>query len=219
MIRVLICDDQVVVCEGLRAILSVVADIEVIGVSNDGQQALDLVDMHHPDVVMMDLKMPVMNGVQATRAIVSRFPETRVLVLTTYDMDDWVFDAIRAGAAGYLLKDTPAEDIISAIRNIAAGKKIIDPNLTGKLFDQVKVNKIVPSIEINKALSEREIDVLREIGQGLSNQEIAAKLFLSEGTVRNYVSSLLFKLKAGDRTRLAIFALKNGLVDLSEATE
>ena len=213
MVRVLIVDDQAVVCEGLRAILSTVAGIEVVGVGNDGAQAVELVGQLHPDVVLMDLKMPVMNGVQATRQIRTNFPEVHVLVLTTYDFDEWVFDAIRSGAAGYLLKDTPRQALVDAIQGTAAGKNYIDPNVAGKLLDQVSRGAAMPNPSLESLLSERELEVLRLLAQGLSNTEIAHRLYLSEGTVRNYVSAILTKLDVSDRTQAAVLALRSGLVE------
>jgi two-component system, NarL family, response regulator LiaR len=212
MVRVLIVDDQTVVCEGLRAILSTVAGIEVVGIGNDGAQAVELVGQLHPDVVLMDLKMPVMNGVQATRQIRTSFPEVHVLVLTTYDFDEWVFDAIRSGAAGYLLKDTPRQALVDAILGTAAGKSYIDPNVAGKLLDQVSRGAAMPNHSLETLLSERELEVLRLVAQGLSNTEIAHRLYLSEGTVRNYVSAILTKLEVSDRTQAAVLALRSGLV-------
>jgi len=216
MIRVLICDDQAVICEGLRAILSTAADIDVVGVANDGAQAVEMAAQLHPDVALMDLKMPVMTGIQATRLIRAQSPHTRVLVLTTYDFDEWVFDAIRAGASGYLLKDTPRETLIAAIRGTAEGKTYVDPVVAGKLFDQVNRGAGLPDSTVVSALSERELDVLRLIGRGLSNAEIAQRLYLSEGTVRNYVSAILTKLEVADRTQAAVLALRAGLADLKE---
>ncbi len=216
MVRVLICDDQVVVCEGLRAILSTAPGIEVVGVAYDGEEAVKLVAEHRPDVVLMDLKMPNMNGIQATRVICSQNPDTHVLVLTTYDFDEWVFDAIRAGAAGYLLKDTPREALISAIMGTASGKTYVDPAVAGKLFNQVSRGGTTPNHELETLLSERELDVLRWLSRGLSNTDIAQKLYLSEGTVRNYVSSILTKLEVEDRTQAAVLAFRAGLVDLSD---
>ena len=213
MTTVLICDDQVVVCEGLRAILSTAKGINVVGVAYDGEQALKLVKEHHPDVVLMDLKMPVMNGVQATQAIHAQFPETRVLVLTTYDFDEWVFDAIRSGAAGYLLKDSPRENLVEAILGTAAGKTYVDPAVAGKLFDQVSRGIPTENMELVKALSERELEVLRLLARGMNNTEIAGRLYLSEGTVKNYVSAILTKLGVADRTQAALLALRAGLVD------
>src|SRR5512141_2459612 len=137
MIRILICDDQDLVCEGLKGILSTDAELKIVGVVNDGAEALEKIPACQPDLVLMDLKMPVMNGVQATRQIRQGYPRIEVLVLTTYDADEWVFDAIRAGARGYLLKDTPRDQLIEAIKGTAAGKTHVDPNIAGKLFDQV----------------------------------------------------------------------------------
>jgi DNA-binding NarL/FixJ family response regulator len=216
MIRVLICDDQDVVCEGLRVILSAAADISVVGSANDGEQAVAMVEKTHPDVVLMDLKMPVMNGVQATRQIRSKFPETRVLVLTTYDADEWVFDAIRSGAAGYLLKDAPREDLIAAIKGTASGRTYLDPDVAGKILAQVAQNLPERDQSWREVLSERELAVLRLLAGGQSNASIAEQLYLSEGTVRNYVSSILTKLDAADRTQAAVIALRAGLVDLSD---
>jgi len=211
MIRVLICDDQAVVCEGLKAILGTVNTIEVVGIANDGEQAVEAVAKLHPDVVLMDLKMPVMTGVQATRLIHSQFPEVHVLVLTTYDFDEWVFDAIRNGAAGYLLKDTPRETLVSAIHGTAAGKTYVDPAVAGKLFNQISRGSAPPDASLVDSLSDRERDVLRLLASGMSNSDIAQHLYLSEGTVRNYVSSILTKLGVSDRTQAAVLALRAGI--------
>jgi two-component system, NarL family, response regulator LiaR len=211
MIRILVCDDQVVVCEGLRAILGTVAGLEVVGVAHDGAEALGLIAALHPNIVLMDLKMPVMNGIQATREIRTRFPEVRVLVLTTYDLDEWIFDAVRSGAAGYLLKDTPRDMLVAAIQGTAAGKTYVDPVVAGRLLAAVRHEATAPDAELVRLLSERELEVLRLVAHGLNNAEIAAKLFLSEGTVRNYVSAILAKLGAADRTQAAILALRAGL--------
>jgi DNA-binding NarL/FixJ family response regulator len=213
VIRVLICDDQAIVCEGLQAILSTARDIEVVGVANDGAQAVEMVAETRPDVVLMDLKMPVMNGVQATRLIRDRHPAVRVLVLTTYDADEWVFDAIRAGAAGYLLKDTPREKLIEAIKDTAAGKTPVDPTVAGKLFAQVTARGVPADTSIADELSAREREVLGLLARGLTNAEIAGRLYLSEGTVRNYVSAILAKLDVPDRTQAAVLALRFGLAD------
>ncbi len=216
MIRVLICDDQVVVREGLRAILSTAPGIQVVGEASDGAEALELVPQTQPAVVLMDLKMPGMNGVQATRAIRDRCPGVRVLVLTTYDADEWVFDAIRSGASGYLLKDTPREGLIAAIKGTAAGKTHVDPAVAGKLFEHAARVTALPQTSIADDLSPRELDVLRLLGRGLNNADIARRLYLSEGTVRNYVSAILAKLDVSDRTQAAVLALRHGLVGLND---
>ena len=213
MIRVLICDDQDVVCEGLRAILGTAPEIEVTGVAGNGAEAVELVEKDPPDVVLMDLNMPVMNGIQATRKICEKFPAVRVLALTTYDADEWVFDAIRAGASGYLLKGTPRADLINAIAGTAAGQTFIDPGVAGKLFTHVAGVNIEHDSTVAESLSPRELEVLRLLAKGRSNTDIAAELFLSEGTVRNYVSGIFVKLGVTDRTQAAVIALRHGLVD------
>jgi two-component system, NarL family, response regulator LiaR len=215
MIRVLICDDQDMVCEGLRVILGSVPEIEVVGVANDGAQAIDLVAQTNPDLVLMDLKMPIMNGIQATRRLHDQYPQVRVLVLTTYDADEWVFDAIRSGASGYLLKDTPREALIAAIRDTVQGRTHVDPNVAGKLFAQIAHSPAGPDTAIVAELSEREREVLSLLARGLTNADIAARLHLSEGTVRNYVSAVLTKLDVSDRTQAAVIALRYGLADFN----
>ncbi|MBN1874704.1 MAG: response regulator transcription factor [Anaerolineae bacterium] len=217
MIRVLICDDQDMVTEGLRVILGTSPDIEVVGIAHDGGEAIDLVSHCHPDVVLMDLKMPGMNGIQATRQICDHYPDTRVLVLTTYDADEWVFDAIRSGAHGYLLKDTPRQELIASIKGTFAGKTHVDPTVAGKLFDHIAQKQLPPvDTSIIQNLSERELDVLRLLARGLTNSDIAQRLYLSEGTVRNYVSAILSKLEVTDRTQAAVLALRYGLVNLGD---
>ena len=215
MVRVLICDDQDIVREGMQAILKTAPEIEVVGVARDGAEALEMIPATQPQVVLMDLKMPGMNGIQATREIRARFSQVHVLVLTTYDADEWVFDAIRSGAAGYLLKDTPREQLLAAIKGTAEGKTHVDPNIAGKLFSQVSQAPAAANSTIADSLSERERDVLRLLAQGLSNADIAAQLFLSEGTVRNYVSTIFVKLGVTDRTQAAVLALRYGLADLN----
>ena len=209
--KVLICDDQAIVRDGLEMLLKLEKDIQVVGLAQDGAEAVELAGQRAPDVVLMDLKMPGMNGVEATRRIRAQHPEIKVLVLTTYDDDAWVFDAIRAGAAGYLLKDTPREKVIEALRGTAAGKSYVDPAVAGKLLEQVASEPAQPSAAVRGKLTEREADVLRLLARGLSNPEIAAALHLSEGTVRNHVSAIFAKLDVGDRTQAAILAIKYGL--------
>lgn len=213
MIRVVICDDQDIVREGLRAILSTAPGIEVIAVAADGAQAVELVEQQRPDVVLMDLNMPGVNGIQATRAIREEHPDVSVLALTTYDADEWVFDAIRAGAAGYLLKNTPRAGLIEAIEGTVQGQTFVDPSVAGKLFTQVAGAAVAHDTTLAKSLSSREREILRLLADGLSNTEIAAQLFLSEGTVRNYMSDIFEKLGVTDRTQAAVIALRHGLVD------
>jgi DNA-binding NarL/FixJ family response regulator len=215
MIRVLICDDQELVREGLRVILNNAAGIEVVGVAEDGAAALALIPTTRPDLILMDLKMPGVNGIQATRLVRQQYPAVQVLVLTTYDGDEWVFDAIRSGAAGYLLKDSPRDTLLAAIKGTVEGKTHVDPAVAGKLFSQIAQTPTAPDTSVAADLSERELDVLRLLARGLSNPDIAERLHLSEGTVRNYVSAVLTKLDVADRTQAAVIALRYGLVDLN----
>jgi NarL family two-component system response regulator LiaR len=192
-------------------LLKLEPDINVIGTADDGAAAVHMVEKEKPDLVLMDLKMPVMNGVEATRQIRTKYPEVKVLVLTTYDDDEWVFDAIQAGASGYLLKDTPRDQLIRAIRGTVTGKTYVDPSIAGKVLEQVSSHQTQQTSLITDKLTEREIEVLRLIAKGFSNAEISVKLFLSEGTVRNHVSSILGKLGVADRTQAAVIAIEHGL--------
>ena len=215
MIRVLICDDQWIVCEGLEAILETDPELRVVGIAHDGAEALELIPEAKPSVILMDLKMPGMNGIQATQQISERHPHIRVLVLTTYGADEWVVDAIRSGAAGYLLKGTPRASLIAAIKGTAAGETHVDPAVAGKLFELVAQSRsLTPDTTLIDLLSDRELGVLRLLARGLSNAEIADRLSLSQGTVRNYVSAVLAKLGVADRTQAAVLALRYGLADL-----
>ena len=211
MIRVIICDDQAIVRDGLEMLLKLEKDIEVVGLARDGAEALELTDSQSPDLVLMDLKMPGMNGVEAIRRLRPKHADTKVLVLTTYDDDEWVFDAIRAGASGYLLKDTPREKLVEAIRGTVEGKSYVDPSVTGKLLEQSASQQMQPATQITDKLTQREEDVLRLMAQGLTNTEIAGQLHLSEGTVRNHVSMIFSKLDVSDRTQAAIIAIRHGL--------
>jgi DNA-binding NarL/FixJ family response regulator len=225
-IRVLIVDDQDVVRHGLGVILSHQPGIEVAGYAADGQEALEQAAALRPHVALMDLKMPRMNGIQATRQISRQFPAVKVVVLTTYDGDEWVFDAIRAGASGYLLKDSDGAEIVAAVRGAAVGEVRIDPAVAGKVLQEFNRLAGPMSRHSNAAVSprsgqlqieeltERELNVLQELVQGKSNHEIADSLHLAEGTVKNYVSSIIDKLQANDRTQAAILALKRGLATL-----
>ena len=209
--QVIICDDQALIRDGLEMLLSLDKDIDVVGQARDGAEALELVAQHQPDLVLMDLKMPGMNGIEATRQIRARHPAVKVLVLTTYDDDEWVFDAIRAGASGYLLKDTPREEVIKAVKGTVVGKSYVDPAVAGKLLGQVADRQTQPATLITDQLTEREVDVLRLLARGLTNADIAARLHLSEGTVRNHVSAILAKLNVSDRTQAAVIAIQHGL--------
>lgn len=212
MYRILICDDQKIVCEGLQTIINADPDLEVVGISHDGAQALDAIPALQPNLILMDLKMPNLNGVQATRKITAAYPDIYILILTTYDDDEWIFDAIRSGADGYLLKDTPPADLIKSIKGTLEGKSFIDPQVAGKLLSEYADNFGKSQPPTHYTFTERERDILTLLSQGLSNAEISEKLFLAEGTVRNYTSVLLKKLGVADRTQAAILAIRYGLV-------
>jgi DNA-binding NarL/FixJ family response regulator len=211
--RVIICDDQALIRDSLALLLGLDREIDVVGQAADGAEALELVARHQPDLVLMDLKMPGMNGIEATRRIRRDHPGTKVLVLTTYDDDAWLFDAIRAGASGYLLKDTPREGVIEAVKGTVEGRAFVDPAVAGRVLGHVAKGGSAPPSLITDELSEREVDVLRLLAQGLTNADIAARLYLAEGTVRNHVSAILAKLDVADRTQAAVLAIRHGLGD------
>lgn len=209
--KVIICDDQAIVRDGLVMLLKLEPDIDIVGTAENGAEAVEMVADKGADLVLMDLKMPIMNGVEATRQITMKYPEVKVLVLTTYADDEWVFDAIQAGASGYLLKDTAREELIRAVRGTVAGKTYVDPSVAGKVLEQVSSGQTQPATLITAKLTEREAEVLRLIAKGLNNADIADRLFLSDGTVRNHVSAILAKLGVNDRTQAAVIAIQHGL--------
>ncbi len=221
-IRVLLADDQDIIRTGLTIILNHQADIEVIGQAADGLEAIDLAKRFQPDVILMDIKMPHLNGIQATRQIVTALPKTQIIILTTYDTDDWVFDGIRAGAIGYLLKETSGDNLAEAVRGALRGESQIDPTVARKVlreFQQIATHRATVSQPIVdeeplERLTDREEEVLKLLAGGLANKEIAQQLSLSEGTVKNHISAILTKLHANDRTQAVLTALKRGLVDL-----
>jgi DNA-binding NarL/FixJ family response regulator len=216
VIKILVCDDQAIVCEGLTRILGSDPEIQVVGMAQDGAEALALVSKLQPDLVLMDLKMPVMNGILATRKIREQYPAVRVLVLTTYDDDEWLFDALRSGAEGYLLKDTPPRRLIECIKGTLAGKTFLDPAVAGKIVADYQGRPAARSAPTQFHLSERELELLRLLACGLSNPEIARQLYLTEGTVRNYTSELFRKLAVSDRTQAVVAALRFGLISLDD---
>ena len=215
MVRVFICDHEIV-CQGLRTILSTSPDIDVVGVTYNGYQAVEQINESKPDVVLMDLKMPGMNGLRATRLIRDKYPQVRVLVLTNVESDEWLFGAICGGASGYLLKNIQPTALIKAIKGTAKGKTYVAPDVAGKLFTHI-AQRPRQDTSIADSLKSREREVLNLLGHGLSNSEMARQLHLSEGTIRNYVSSILAKLNVSDRTQAAVLALQHGLVDSRDA--
>jgi NarL family two-component system response regulator LiaR len=209
-IKVLIVDDHAIVRQGLRTFLELQKDIQVVGEAEDGREAVEQAGRHRPDVVLLDLVMPHMDGIEATRQILERSPGSRVLILTSFGDDDKVFPAIRAGAQGYLLKDIPPTELVQAVREAHAGKAQLHPDVARKLMAQVAAGEEKPRPGPDE-LTERELEVLRLIAQGLNNQHIARELTISEKTVKTHVSSILAKLGLEDRTQAAIYALKKGL--------
>lgn len=210
--KVLICDDQAIVRDGMELLLKLEKDIEVTGKASNGSEALELIAHSQPDLVLMDLKMPVMNGIEATRRIQRQFPQTKVLILTTFEEDEWLFDALQAGASGYLLKDTPRGYLIKAIRDTIEGKTYLDPVVAGRILDKAVGPQTRPSSWVTDKLTERETVVLRLLADGMNNQEIARELHLSQGTVRNHVSAIFSKLEVSDRIQAALVAIRHGLV-------
>ena len=192
-------------------LLKLEPDINVIGMAEDGAMALEIAAREQPDLILMDLKMPIMNGVEATRQIRAKYPDVKVLILTTYDDDEWISEAVQAGAAGYLLKDTPRGELVKAIKGTVAGKTFLDPSVAGKVLQQASSHTVQSALNITGKLTEREVEVLRLIAGGLNNRDIADRLYLSEGTVRNHVSAILAKLGVPDRTQAAVIAIQHGL--------
>ncbi len=224
-IRVLLVDDQVIVRKGIGVLLAYAEGIRVIGEAENGEQAIAVSRALQPDVVLMDLIMPVLGGIPATRRSLAERPDTRVIILTTYDADDFVFEGIRAGAQGYLLKDASSEELIEAIRRVHAGESRLDGRVASRVLGEFRRLAIAgrstpagghdatPTIVL-EPLSDREQEVLELLAQGLTNREIADTIHLAEGTIKNYVSTIIAKLQANDRTQAVITALRRGLVDL-----
>jgi DNA-binding NarL/FixJ family response regulator len=211
-IRVLIVDDQALVRSGFRLILETRGDIDVVGEAEDGQEAITIANDLAPDVILMDIRMPVLDGIQATRQIVASESNARILVLTTFDVDEYVYEAIRAGASGFLLKDVRPADLIDAIRLIADGNALLGPTVTRRLLDRFATANAPSDPKIISGLTERERETLQLMASGLSNAELAQKLFLSETTVKTHVSSILRKLGVRDRVQAVIVAYNAGLV-------
>jgi len=215
-VRVLIVDDHAIVRKGIRALLSEAGGFEVVGEAGSGQEAVLRAQETHPDVILMDVLMPGMDGIEATRQITSRQPKTRILVLTSFAADNKVFPAIKAGALGYLLKDSSPDELVRAIRQVHRGEPSLHPTIARKLLQEIaRPVELQPAPE---ALTDREMTVLRLIAQGLSNQEIADRISVSEPTVRTHVSRILGKLHLASRTQAALYAVREGLTDPDEAS-
>jgi DNA-binding NarL/FixJ family response regulator len=222
MIRVLLADDQTLVRQGIRLLLETEIDIQVVGQAANGQEALQQVETLHPDVVLMDVRMPVMDGVAATRELSARFPGIGVIILTTFEDDKIIFEGLKAGARGYLLKDISSEEMADAVRKVAAGEALIQPSITRKVlaeFSRLAVNAgkqastdNAPRHTLPEPLTEREQEVLCALARGLSNHEIADLLVITDGTVKNHLHNLFAKLEVRDRTQAVLKAQELGLI-------
>jgi DNA-binding NarL/FixJ family response regulator len=214
-VRVLLADDQALVRSGFRMILESRPELEVVGEAEDGFEAIEATRRLLPDVILMDVRMPNLDGVEATRRLVSRGTESRILILTTFDLDEYVYEAIRAGASGFLLKDVRPQELVDAIHVVAKGDALLAPSITRRLLDrfaeQAPQDQAKPPPQL-ESLTERELEVLKLVAKGLSNAELAEKLFLSETTVKTHVSSVLRKLGLRDRVQAVVVAYEAGLV-------
>ncbi|MGH9170954.1 MAG: response regulator [Acidimicrobiales bacterium] len=216
-IRILLADDQELLRLGFRMILEACEDLEVVGEAAHGAQAVELAAKWRPDVVLMDVRMPVMDGIEATARIVANDPAVRVLVLTTFDLDEYAFGALRAGASGFLLKDVPPAELAGAIRTVSSGDAVVSPRITRRLLDAYAHLLPQPASDLLatdalSALTGREAEVLVALAEGLSNVEIAARLFVSEATVKTHIGRILAKLGLRDRVQAVVFAFQSGIV-------
>jgi DNA-binding NarL/FixJ family response regulator len=222
VIKVLLVDDQTLIRQGIRLLLEIETDIQVVGQAANGLAALEQVEALHPDVVLMDVRMPEMDGVAATRALSERHPEVKVIILTTFEDDETVFEGLQAGARGYLLKDISSEEMAQAVRKVAAGEALIEPRLTRKVLaefsrlaaatDQQKTSKTRLPGSLSAVLTDRELEVLQALAHGLSNREIAGQLVITEGTVKNHVSNLIDQMGVRDRTQAVLKGQELGLI-------
>ena len=206
MIRLLLADDQPLFRQGLASLLSLEDDLEVVGEANHGQEAIALTERLQPDIILMDVRMPVCDGVQATQEIHVRYPWIRILVLTTFDDDEYVFQSLQSGALGYLLKSTPAPEVAAAIRNLHRGYSQLGPTIAPKVFSQLNPNAGGDKVDYHNQFSERELTILKLLGQGKSNREIATDLNLTEGTIKNHLTNIFCQLDVRDRTQAALWA-------------
>ena len=216
IIRVLVVDDQSMVRAGLRMLLAGEPDIEVVAEAGNGREAIAAVARLRPDIVLMDIRMPVLDGLEASRRILADHESVRVLVLTTFDLDEYVYEALRAGASGFVLKDDPPEQLIAAVRTIAAGEALLSPTVTRRVIKQfTRLHHQAPPKAVD-TLTGRELDVFRLIAQGLSNAEIGRQLFISDTTVKTHVTRLLQKLGLRDRAQAIVLAYQTGLFEVTD---
>jgi DNA-binding NarL/FixJ family response regulator len=216
MIRVLLVDDQALFREGLETLLSIHQDIQVVGEASNGTEAVEAAVKLKPDVVLMDVRMPILDGVKATHLVLKALPQCRVIVLTTFDDDEYIFDALRAGAIGYLLKDVDSSQLVKAIHAASRGESFLEPSVAAKVVNEFsRVSKMIPTGQVSELvepLSEREMEILTLISTGASNKEIAKQLYIAEGTVKNHVTNILGKLSVRDRTQAVLKAKEIGLI-------
>lgn len=213
MIDVLLADDQALIRDGFRALIDREDDMAVVAEASDGAEAIALSQQHHPSVILMDIRMPNLDGLAATSRILEQHPAPKVLMLTTFDRDDWIYDALRAGASGFLLKDVRGTQLTDAVRTVAGGESLVAPSITRRFIEDYLLARQPAAPPASTAtLTEREVDVLRLIALGLSNAEIAARLFIGHSTVKTYVNRLLTKLALRDRTQAVIYAYESRLV-------
>jgi DNA-binding NarL/FixJ family response regulator len=212
-IRVLVADDQSMVRAGFRMLLSGEDDIEVIAEASNGLEAVDKAARFHPTVVLMDIRMPQLDGLEATRRILARDSNARILILTTFDLDEYVYEALRSGASGFVLKDDPPEQLIAAVRVVADGEALLSPAITKRVIKQfARIPRPEPPRQLDE-LTERELDVFRLIARGLSNAEIARELYISDTTVKTHITHILLKLNLRDRVQAVVLAYETGLFD------
>lgn len=213
MIKLLICEDQTLLRQGLVAVLGLQPEIEIVGEAANGSEAVEKVAMLQPDIVLMDVRMPIMDGVEATRIITNRYPNTRVIILTTYDYEEYVFEGVKAGAMGYVLKDTAAPDLVETIRWVYGGENFIQPTVATKiLFEFASIAQPTASTPSYEPLSEKETAIISRLAQGMTSREVALDMSLAEGTVRNYVSNILSKLQAANRVQAINVARQHKII-------
>ncbi len=213
-VRILVADDHAVVRAGLRALLERREDFRVIAEAATGEEAIMRALEWHPDVIVMDIRMPGISGIEATRQIIEKLPDSRIIILTSYAEDDLLFAAIRAGAVGYVLKRIGDNDLVNAVERVSRGESMLDPAMTATVFDQMKKAQESQQAAAFNGLTSQEMSILGLISQGLTNRQISVRLFIGEGTTRNYVSSLLSKLNLSNRAEAAAYAIRNGIQEI-----
>jgi len=217
-IRILLADDHTVLRQGIAQALELQSDMSVVAQASNGAEAVSLVEQHRPDVALLDINMPELDGVEATRQITAKWPETGVIILTMYRRDDYIFEAIKAGASGYLLKEVELSELVRAVRAVAQGEAVIDAAIAGRVMAELRAETAPAKAATDEELAERDIEILRLLAQGHSNQEIADQLFISEKTVRNRLSLIFRRFHLKNRTEAALYAMRHGLVDPPEPT-